>query len=134
MGRHRRFGDPEVLSDLRERHLTASGDRDHILPELPRKSFRHDQHPSSGDRNHHTSGVTSTLSSPVSELLHVRNPFAKPRTPEDYLEQLLSLTEKFRDLLNWHLVQLADSSEYLYLRNLDGEIKVQAFRTENPLL
>ena len=70
----------------------------------------------------------------VSELLHVRNPFAKPRTPEDYLEQLLSLTEKFRDLLDGHLVQLADSSEYLYLRNIDGEIKVQAFRTENPLL
>ena len=70
----------------------------------------------------------------VSELLHVRNPFAKKPTPDDYLEQLQSLIEKFRDLLNWHIVQLADSSEYLYLRNLDGEIKVQALKTEHPLL
>ena len=72
----------------------------------------------------------------VSELLHVHNPFAKKKPePAEYLNRLEALITGFHDLLDSHIVQLAQSPEYLYLRRLDdGEIVVQAVATEHPLL
>ena len=72
----------------------------------------------------------------VSRLLHAPNPFRKKTsTPDDDLLKLQDLVQNLRDLLTFHVVQIADSSEFLYLRRSpDGEIRVQAVKTETPLL
>lgn len=72
----------------------------------------------------------------LSGILHAPNPFKdKTSAPDQNFEMLNNLVAKLRDLLRSHIVQLADSSECFYLRRLpDGNIVVQAFRTETPLL
>ncbi len=72
----------------------------------------------------------------VSSVLHAPNPFKKDNpSPEDTFEQLKLLTSNLLEMLPCHIVQLAESSEYLYLRRtVDAGIVVQAIRTERPLL
>lgn len=72
----------------------------------------------------------------VSTLLHAPNPFKKDKIPpEDTFDQLKLLTAKLQEMLPWHIVQLAESSEFLYLRRtVDAGIVVEAIRTERPLL
>lgn len=72
----------------------------------------------------------------LSGILHATNPFKeKTSTPDQDFTMLKDLAFDLEDLLRSHIVQLADSSEVFYLRRLpDGEIAVQAFKTEAPLL
>ncbi|MFW2512333.1 hypothetical protein ACNI3K_00980 [Demequina sp. SO4-13] len=42
----------------------VAGHPEHVLPELLRQRFRHEEHPSSSNLSHRKSGITSTLSSP----------------------------------------------------------------------
>lgn len=72
----------------------------------------------------------------VSEVLHAQTPYVEKKkrpAPEEYLQQYLDLHEKLNALISSHIVQLADSPEYLYLHRSAGEIRVQAFRSENPM-
>ena len=72
----------------------------------------------------------------VSRLLHAPNPFRqKESSPDDDLMKLQELVEGLQKLLNFHVVQMAGSCEFLYLRRFpDGEIRVQAIKTTSPLL
>ena len=73
----------------------------------------------------------------VSEVLHAQSPYVlkkvKP-TPDQHLEQYQELTTKLRVLLDEHIIQLAEHPEYIRLRHVDGENRVDAFRTEVNLL
>lgn len=69
-------------------------------------------------------------------MLHAQTPYVEKKkrpAPEEYLQQYLDLHEKLNALISSHIVQLADSPEYLYLHRSAGEIRVQAFRSENPM-
>ncbi|TRX47091.1 hypothetical protein FNY88_10950 [Corynebacterium guaraldiae] len=72
----------------------------------------------------------------LSSLLHAPNPFkATPSDPEETLEMLSQLTSSLKLLLQSHIVQLAESNEFFYLRRLSrNEIRVQAIKTDSPLL
>src|SRR5215510_5214481 len=56
---------PEVPGDLRQRSLALAGHRDHVTAELDRERLRHDEHPSSEDRNPHRQGVNRARGSPA---------------------------------------------------------------------
>lgn len=72
----------------------------------------------------------------VSRFLHAPNPFRqKGGSPDDDLMKLQELVEGLQKLLPFHIVQMADSSEFLYLRRFpNGEIQVEAIKTTAPLL
>lgn len=72
----------------------------------------------------------------VSRLLHAPNPFRQnATTPDRDLEVLDGLIVGLQELLHSHIVQIANSTEFLYLRRSPaGEILAQAVRTEAPLL
>lgn len=72
----------------------------------------------------------------VSAILHAPNPFKEKKTlPEENFEALKALSLNLRELLESHIVQLADSSEFLLLqRDNNGEIRVQGIKTDRPLL
>lgn len=72
----------------------------------------------------------------VSALLHAPNPFKKDKTPPgETFDQLKLLTSNLLEMLPCHIVQLAGSPEFLYLRRtVDAGIVVDAIRTERLLL
>lgn len=73
----------------------------------------------------------------VSEVLHAQSPYVlKKRRPEPDEHHAIyrELAIELRTLLDEHVVQLAGHPEYLRFRHLDGENRVEAIRTQEPLL
>ena len=73
----------------------------------------------------------------LSEVLHAQTPYVlnKRRRPsEEYLSEYRTLEEKLSLLLESHIVQMADQTEYLYLTRNDKDIRTQAFSTDQKLL
>lgn len=72
----------------------------------------------------------------LSGILHAPNPFkVKTHSPDQDFVMLKDLVSQLKELLDSHIVQLADSSETFYLRRLPNrKIFFQVFRTETPLL
>lgn len=73
----------------------------------------------------------------LSEVLHAQTPYVlkkRRRPPEEYLSEYRTLEEKLSLLLESHIVQMADTPEYLYLTRNGKEISTQAFSTDQKLL